>query len=245
MATFHDLRTRLFRALSPRDIRVTFRIDRGIAPDIIPIIERLAPGTDEAVTALYAVLPYFRDERPITAIIRGTEISSTRKVRASIAARSSILSADSYSSTGSAGSTLGLSIPPPCMVACARLSTMRHSAGSASATSSRWRHHAASPASAQSTTTLPGWRWRRLSPRPCRKALQIMSERTGQKPGSERFGSAIRRRSKGTHPTHVCMPQIGHWRGGRCARALASAMWEGAFPPDRERALGALREARP
>lgn len=75
MATFHDLRTRLFRALSPHEIRVTFRIDRGIAPDIIPIIERLAPGTDEAVTALYAILPYFRDERPITAIVRGKEIT--------------------------------------------------------------------------------------------------------------------------------------------------------------------------
>lgn len=75
MATFHDLRMRLFRARSPRDIRVTFRIDRGIAPDVIPIIERLAPGTDEAVTALYAVLPYFRDERPITAIVRGKEIT--------------------------------------------------------------------------------------------------------------------------------------------------------------------------
>jgi len=75
MATFHDLRTRFVRALSPRDIRATFRIDRGIAPDIIPIIERLAPGTDEAVTALYAILPYFRDERPITAIVRGKEIT--------------------------------------------------------------------------------------------------------------------------------------------------------------------------
>lgn len=74
MATFHDLRARFARALFPPDVRVTFRIDRGIARDIIPIIERLAPGHHEAVTTLHAVLPFFRDERPVTAIVRGKDI---------------------------------------------------------------------------------------------------------------------------------------------------------------------------
>ena len=48
-----------------------------------------------------------------------------------------------------------------------------------------------------------------------------------------------------THHTHGCPKEFRHFRGGRCARAFGSVLKTRAFAPFRERAHGALREARP
>ena len=72
-----------------------------------------------------------------------------------------------------------------------------------------------------------------------------MDDMTGLITGSEGFGSAIRSSFSGTHQTHGCLKEFRQFRGGRCARSFGGALRTRAFAPFRERAIGALREARP
>lgn len=74
MSLFQNLHARLCRALSPHDVKVTIRIDREVVHYLLPIIERIAPGTNEAWTALDAIRPFFRDDRPVTTIMSGNDI---------------------------------------------------------------------------------------------------------------------------------------------------------------------------
>lgn len=72
-----------------------------------------------------------------------------------------------------------------------------------------------------------------------------MDSFTGKTTGSEGFGSAIRSSFSVTHHTHGCLKDFRQFRGGRCARSFGGALETRVFAPFRERAIGALREARP
>lgn len=72
-----------------------------------------------------------------------------------------------------------------------------------------------------------------------------MDDMTGLITGSQGFGSAIRSSRIDAHHSHGCLEEFRHFRGGRCARFFGGALKTRAFAPFRERANGALREARP
>lgn len=74
MSHLRSVRERLSQALSPHHVKITVRIDRQVAYHLVPIIERIAPGTSEAWTALTAIRPFFRDDRPVTAMVCGDDI---------------------------------------------------------------------------------------------------------------------------------------------------------------------------
>lgn len=75
MSILNTIRDRITRPLfDPGFSKATFRIDRAVALHLVPIIEQLAPGDQEAWVQLNAIRPFFLGERPIVEIFKGDEI---------------------------------------------------------------------------------------------------------------------------------------------------------------------------
>lgn len=73
MSLLKRMRASFARLIDTTYVNVTFRMDRQVAYELLPIIKRMAPGTHDAWALINAVKVFFLDQRPIIAVHKGEE----------------------------------------------------------------------------------------------------------------------------------------------------------------------------